>query len=127
MQLLQTMEDDALDDSGAAETASASTASASGLPDKERAAGRSRSDGKAYLTGVAIVADVLHVFCVFVQEQNTLVRANVSSTAALLAILLVLLKNKKCNRPYIPLHPGLGGHQHGKSPAARLKLQHRSP
>lgn len=43
MQLLQTMEDDALDDSGIAETASASTASASGLPDKERAAGQSRN------------------------------------------------------------------------------------
>lgn len=41
MQLLQTLEEDALDDSGIGETASASTASASGQPpDKERLAGR---------------------------------------------------------------------------------------
>ena len=41
MQLLQALDDQALDDCMAAETASASTLSASGQPEKERLAGQS--------------------------------------------------------------------------------------
>lgn len=77
-------------------------------------------------TGVAIVADVLHVFCVCPGAKHACAGGHVEYSASC-SIVCFEKEKKQCNRPYIPLYPGLGRHQHGKSPAARLKLQHHSP